>query len=215
MRAPNVESTELIKRLKGEFGSNEPIFTEEILSIWSEYSRPRVFQLLKELCTSGKIAKYALGIYYFPEPSFWGAPLPLDAVKVAEKWYLKADGKILGYYSGLTLLNMTGFTNQVPNVREIVTMKETTRVREIKIGKTRFLIRRAKMSITEENVPLFQILEIFDRIDGPLERYQSDNMVSLLNDGRIDAKLLDECAKCFPKRALKNLKKTEIGYLVA
>jgi len=215
MRTPDVDRTELISRLIKEFGNGEPIFTKEILLSWKEYSRPRVFQLLKELCCDGTIVKYAKGVYYFPEMSFWNAPLPLDAVKVAEKRYLKADGKMFGYYSGMTLLNMVGLTDQVPNTREIVTMNETTRVREIVIGKAEFRIRRSKTRITEENTPLLQILDIFDRTDGPLERYQTDNILALIGNGRIDRTLLYECAKYFPKRALKNLMDSEIGYLVA
>jgi len=214
MRTPDIERTELISRLKEEFGNNEPIFTKEIVVSWKEYSRPRVFQLLKELCNDGTIVKYSMGIYYFPELSFWGEFLPLDAVKVAEKRYMRADGKVFGYYSGLTLLNMVGLTNQVPNIREIVTTNETTRVREVTIGKAEFRIRRSRAKITGENAPLLQILDIFNRTDGPLERYQTDNILALIGN-RIDRAILDECSKCFPKRAMKNLKNSEIGYLVA
>ena len=210
MRTPSVEKTELIARLKEEFKDSEPIFTEEILLAWNEYSRSRVFQLLRELCADGLIIKYTHGVYYFSETSFLGAPLPLDATKIAEKRYLKADGKVFGYYSGLALLNTVGLTNQVPNVREIVTTKETTRIREVSIGRARFLLRRAKAEVNEENAPLFQILEIFSRTDKPLEEYQTENILSLTDNGRIDAKALEECAKYFPKRALKNLKGSEI-----
>ena len=215
MRTPDIERAELISRLKKEFGNGEPIFTKEVVSSWKEYSRPRIFQLLKEFCSDGTMVKYAKGVYYFPELSFWNTPLPLDADKVAEKRYLKADGKVFGYYSGLTLLNMVGLTNQVPNKREIVTENETTRVREIIIGRAEFRIRRSRAKVTEENAPLLQILDIFSRTDGPLEGYQKDNILSLISGGRIDRKLLLECAEYFPKRALKNLMDSEIGYFVS
>ena len=215
MRTPDIEKKELITRLKEEFGEGEPIFTKEIISSWKEYSRPRIFQLLKDMCNDGTITRYDRGVYYFPKTAFWNGPLPLSAVKVAEKKYMKTDGKVFGYYSGLRLLNMIGLTNQVPSKREIVTMNETTRVREVTIGKFYFIVRRSKMKITEENAPLLQVLEIFNKIDAPLERYQKENIFALLGNKTIDKALLLECAEYFPKRALKNLMNSEVRYLVA
>ncbi|MCL2890952.1 MAG: hypothetical protein FWF40_03560 [Methanomassiliicoccaceae archaeon] len=214
MPAPSIERKELIARLKEEFGEDEPIFTKEIISSWKEYSRPRVFQLLKDMCSDGTITRYDRGVYYFPKTSFWNTPLPLSVEKVAEKRYMKADGKVFGYYSGLTLLNYMGLSNQVPNTDEIVTMNETTRVREVVIGKFYFRLRRSKMQITKENAPLLQVLEIFNKIDAPLERYQKENIFALLGNKPVDKALLLECAKCFPKRALKNLMNSEIGALL-
>ena len=215
MRPSNIEKAELIARLKKQFNTNEPIFTEEILAAWSDYSRPRVFQLLKELCDEGAITKYTLGVYYFSELTFWGAQSSLSATKVAEKRYVRANGQVFGYYSGLTLLNMVGLTNQVPNTREIVTVNETTRVREVIIGKRRFLVRRAKTEITDENAPVLQMLEIFNVFDRPLEKYQAENILALAGGRRIDKRLITECAKYYPKRALQNFRNSEIGYVFA
>lgn len=215
MRPRNIEKKELTARLKNQFNINEPIFTEEILASWSEYSRPRVFQILKELCAEGEIVRYALGVYYFPELTFLGTQGSLSATKVAEKRYVRANNKTFGYYSGLTLLNMVGLTNQVPNMREIVTTNETTRVREVNIGRRRFLVRRAKAKITEENAPALQMLEIFNAYNKPLENYQIENILALAGDKQINKKLIYECAKYFPKRALQNLKKSEISYVLA
>lgn len=212
MRTALVEKPELIARLKNEFGVGEPIFVSEILEAWSEYSRPRVFRLIKEFCESGEIIKYTMGVYYFPKKTFWGGVSTLDPTKIAEKRYLKSDGRVFGYYSGLTLLNMAGFSNQVPNIREIVTMGETTKVREVSIGKARFILRSAKTEITNENAPIFQLLEIFNKVDNPLEKYQKDNLL-MLTGGKINEKTLYECAKYFPKRALQNFNKSEMKHV--
>jgi len=219
MRPREVERAELIDRLKTKFGIDEPIFTEEIITSWNEYSAPRVYQLLREFCTDGTITKYSYGVYFFQKIAFWGKPLSLSAEKVAKKRYMQNGDKIYGYYSGLTLFNMVGLTNQVPFVREIVTMNETTRLRNVMIGGRRFRIRRAKTEITKENAPLFKILDIFSerplKIERPLDRVQIENLIVIAGGGRIDSASLEECAKFFPKRALQNLKRSEIGYLVA
>ena len=215
MRTPTVERTELIDRLKAEIGIGEPIFIEEVFAAWSEYSRRRVFQLLKEFCADGTMKRYVRGVYYFQKPPLWGIPTPLSAEKIAEKRYIETGEVVFGYYSGLTLLNMIGLTNQVPFVREIVTVKETTRVRKVGIRKARFQIRRAKTQITRENAPLFQMLEIFSKTDQPLKKWQAENILALADGVGIDPVLLEECAKFFPKRALENLKRSEIGYVLA
>ena len=219
MRPSNIKKAELIARLKKQFNVNEPIFTEEILAAWSDYSRPRIFQLLKTMVADGSISKYATGVYYFSRPTFLGTQSVLSAVEVAEKRYLQANGQVFGYYSGLTLLNMVGLTNQVPNTREIVTTKETTNVRNVYIGGRRFLVRRAKTEVNGENAPELQLLEIFNIIDRftdrPLERYQVDNILALAGGRKINKRIALECSKYFPKRALQNFRNSEVGYVIA
>jgi hypothetical protein len=208
MRTASVEKKELIRRLEKKFGRNEPIFMKEIMEAWNEYSRSRVFQLVRMLCNEGTLMKDIPGVYYFPvDAVYWKGSLSLDTMKVVEKRYMKDGGKVFGYYSGLTLMNMVGLSNQVPNTDEIVTMNETTRVRRINIGKSHFILRRAKTEIAKKNAPVMQLLEIFNRYDKPLARYQRENLIALAG-GTIDANVLTKCAKCFPKRALENLKRS-------
>ena len=49
MRTATIEKEKLVKRLERKFGKGEPIFTKEIMETWKEYSRARVFQLIKGL----------------------------------------------------------------------------------------------------------------------------------------------------------------------
>ena len=214
MRTAIIEKEELIKRLEKRFGKNEPIFLEDIMKEWSEYSRPRVFQLIRLLCNDGTLTKDIPGVYYFPKDAVWGGTLSLDTMKVVERRYLKDGGKVLGYYSGQTLMNRAGLSNQVPNIREIVTVNESTRVRTVTIDGFKVILRRAKIEINETNAPIMQLLEIFNRYDKPLARYQQDNLITLAG-GKIDPDILTECAKCFPKRALENLKRSEVYDVLA
>jgi hypothetical protein len=216
VRTVSVRKEELVGRLEKRFGKNEPIFMKDIMETWSEYSESRVYQLIRMLCEDGTLMKDIPGVYYFPEEAVWReGTLYLDAMKIVERRYMRYKGKVFGYYSGQTLMNMVGLSNQVPAVEEIVTVNESTRVRWINVGNARFILRRAKIDITEENAPVMQLLEIFKRYDKrydwrygkPLAKYQQDNLIALAK-GKIDENILIECAKCFPKRALENLKKS-------
>jgi hypothetical protein len=214
MRTVIIEKEELVERLEKRFGKNEPIFTKDIMEAWSEYSRPRIFQLIKILCDDGKLTKDVPGVYYFPEESIWYGTFSLDTMKIVERRYMRYKGKVFGYYSGQTLMNKVGLSNQVPNSSEIVTMNETTRVRTVMIDGFKFILRRAKIEINENNAPMMQLLEIFNRYDKPLAEYQRDNLIALVG-GKIDNDVLTECAKCFPKRALENLKRSEVYDVLA
>jgi hypothetical protein len=205
-----VSKEELAERLEKRFGRNEPIFIKDVMEEWSEYSRPRVFQLLRGMCGDGTLMKDIPGVYYFPEEAGWrDGTLFLDTTKIIKRRYLKENGKVIGYYSGLTLMNIAGFSNQVPNIREIVTTNESTRKRWIKVGKTRVILRRSKTKINEKNAPVMQLLEIFKRYSKRLDKPQQDNLIALTG-GKVDMKILTECAKCFPKRALDNFRNSEV-----
>jgi len=214
MRKALIEKEKLLRRLEKRFGVNEPIFIKEIMASWSEYSRARVFQLIKMMCEDGSLMRDIPGVYYLPEEASWGGTWLLDTGKIIEKRYLKSDGRVIGYYSGLTLMNKVGLSNQVPFTDDIVTMNETTTVRWVNVGKARVILRRAKIKITEKTAPVMQVLEIFSRYDKPLAKYQQDNIIALTG-GKIDQKILMECAKCFPKRALENFKKSEVYNVLA
>jgi len=215
MRQAKVVTEELAERLEKRFGRNEPIFVKDIMETWSEYSRSSIYQLVRDLCDGGTLMKDIPGVYYFPEEAVWReGTLLLDIRKVVERRYLKDGGKVLGYYSGQTLMNKVGLSNQVPNTDEIVTVNESARVRWIKIGKARFILRRAKTEINEKNAPVMQLLEIFDQYDKPLARYQKENIIALAR-GRIDKDVLKECARYFPRRALQNLKRSGVYDVLA
>ena len=215
MRRATVGKEKLVKRLEKRFGRTEPIFLKEIIETWSEYSRPRVLQLIKELCDEGRLVKDVPGVYYLPEKAiWWEGTFSLSTMKIVERRYLEDGGKVFGYYSGQTLMNMVGLSNQVPNADEIVTTKEATRVRTVTIDGFKVILRRAKIDINEKNAPVMQLLEIFNRYDEPLAKYQQDNLIALAR-GKIDEGVLTECAKCFPRRALQNFKKSEVYDVLA
>ncbi|MDR0335311.1 MAG: hypothetical protein LBH69_05460 [Methanomassiliicoccaceae archaeon] len=216
MRRVKIVTEELAERLEERFGRNEPIFVKDIAEAWSEYSQSSVYQLIRLLCEDGTLMKDIPGVYYLPADADWmEGTLSLDTMKIVERRYMKnRKGKVLGYYSGQTLMNMVGLSNQVPAVDEIVTMNESTRIRRVSIGKARFILRRAKIEINEKNAPVMQLLEIFNQYDKPLARYQQENLIALAR-GKIDKEVLKECAKYFPRRALQNLKRSEVYDVLA
>ena len=117
--------------LKQEFGLNEPIYVDEIQ--FEEYSRSWIFMQMKKLVDAGIIKRFDIGIYYFPIKFPFGDS-SLDPYKIVEKRFLSDGENVYGYISGLSLKNSVGLSTQCPNLIEVTTNNEHSRVRDIKIG---------------------------------------------------------------------------------
>ena len=68
----------------------------------------------------------------------------------------------MGYYSGMTFQNQLRLTTQMPNIIELYTNNETTRVREVFVGTQKVLLRRARTKITAENADVLSFLELMN-----------------------------------------------------
>ncbi len=103
----------MIERLKNKFGANQPIFTSEILEEMSEYSRPRVFQLLRKAEQEQTLMKFDKGIYYIPTETRYGKSL-ISVEQVVNKKYIMDKDKVFGIYGGLQMQQSFRLTYQVP-----------------------------------------------------------------------------------------------------
>lgn len=55
-------------------------------------------------------------------------------------------------------------TTQMPNVLEIYTNNESSKVREVTVGSQRVVLRRARVEINRDNVPILAFLELMNDI---------------------------------------------------
>lgn len=61
-----------IEKLSKNFNTNEPIFTEEILSLFKEYSHAQVFRYIDKAKNNMELIQFTKGVYYIPTITFWG-----------------------------------------------------------------------------------------------------------------------------------------------
>lgn len=71
-----------IEKISEQFNVNEPIFTEEILDLFPEYSRSQVFRYIDKAKENKEIVQFTKGVYYIPNLTFWGdlSTLTVDSV---------------------------------------------------------------------------------------------------------------------------------------
>ena len=196
------------------FKPYEPIFTADIdIDMVGNSLRPK----LKELCDSGKLCRYEAGIYYLPGKMKLKGLTPISASAVARSRYVDRRGKVRGYYSGYTFANQIGLSLQVPYVQEIVTNEASAKVREIDIKGQKFIIRKPKAEVTEENVYTLQFLDFLSDIDKYLDGSSEnilDKLEKLIKDEKITKELIDTYISLYPMKVYKNLYETGVVYAI-
>ena len=196
------------------FKPYEPIFTADIdIDMVGNSLRPK----LKELCDSGKLCRYEAGVYYLPGKMKLKGLTPISASTVARSRYVNRRGKVRGYYSGYTFANQLGLSLQVPYVQEIVTNEASAKVREIDIKGQKFIIRKPKAEVTEENVYTLQFLDFLSDIDKYLDGSSEnifDKLEKLIKDEKITKELIDTYISLYPTKVYKNLYETGVVYAI-
>jgi len=208
MRTRMVAKEELADRLLKKFGHNEPIFTSEIIKTWKEYSRPRVFQLLRELLKDGLITKSRPGVYFFPTQLRGGEWTIIGHHQILEKKFIRRGEERFGYYSGLKLLNGLHLITQMPFDLELISSKTSASVRKIQMGRATLTVHRSKVPITKDNVQTLKLLQAFTDIGQLPSRKQTAYLKEYVELYNIKEKDVLHYARYFPAYTLERLLET-------
>ena len=131
---------------------------------------------------------------------------------IAKKYICDGSG-IIGYFSGLTFLNMLGLSSQMPNVLELYTNKEPSRVREVPVGSQRVLLRRARTAIDSDNAATLSFLELMNFTDAAFyDAGKKKTVAAYIEDNGITRSSIAKYAPCFPDRAMRTLVESGVVY---
>ena len=202
----------LFESLLQQYGVNEPILSSELS--FGGYSRPWIYKQLNQLCEDGKLVRYEKGVYYIPTQTPFGKSL-LNPRKVIERKYISQKGETVGYYSGITFQNQLRLTTQMPNVIEVYTNNETTRSRDVYVGKQKVRLRRARTRITAANADVLSFLELMNDLTSDLLNDEKKAIIArFISDRKITRKDISTYAPVFPDKAMRTLIESEIIYSV-
>ena len=203
----------LYNYLTKTYKPNEPIFLSNIQI--TNLSPDNTRQQLKNLTDAGKIKRFDKGIYFLPKQTIFKSGSQLNIEKVLEAKYLKPNGKRLGYLSGLMFCNQLGLTTQIPMLYEIVFNKATTQRRKIYLGKSEIIIRKPKITITEENYKILQFLDLIKDIDiyAEINGIQLQNRLrKYMNNEKLTISDIKPYFSYYPDKLYKNLIETGVIY---
>lgn len=196
----------IVEKLKTKFNFNEPIFTNEILEMFDNYSYAYVFRLLKQEVENNEIVNFDKGVYFIPSNTIFGQST-ITAEDVVKKKYINDDKSIYGLYSGLSLQNMFALTTQMPNIIEIVSNNESMRCRKITIDGRCFILRKSRCEINNDNVSEYTILQLLSEIKkiDEIDENSRRLIYKYIEESKIKLDTLIELSKFFPSKTTKNL----------
>lgn len=197
--------------LMENYGENTPIFISELEIEGLNESTLRV--QIKKMTDAGMLKRFDTGIYFIPKKTIFKSESTISAMQVIEKKYLKNKDKVCGYLSGYMLVNMAGLTTQVPVVYEVVSNNATTDYRKVMINKTRVIVRRPKVLVTNENVRILQFLDLIKDVDVYSEE-EGDNlkkrMLEIMKKLDITFSALEPYLSYYPEKIYKNMYETGV-----
>ena len=196
----------LMERLKNNFGTNEPIFTHEILRLFSDYSRAYVFRLIDGAERNNELVKFDTGVYYIPTKTIVGNST-ITADDVVNKKYVCYKDEVYGVYSGLNLQNMFSVTTQMPNTIEIVSNNESMRCRKIEIDGRTIILRKSRCKIDKTNSSAYTILQLLSemKISSKISGRAKDSIYKYMKVNKVKNEDLVSLARFFPAQVTKNL----------
>lgn len=196
----------LLEKVQETYQKGEPIFIEDILSLYPEFTRAYVFRLAKQDETNGDLVRFSRGVYCIPKETVLGE-VTTTSTMVANTKYVSSKDNIYGIYSGLSLLNDFAVSNQVPNITEIVTNNETTRKRVVDIEGMKFVLRKSRFEITKDNYQYYTLLQLFLELGNnpDLSMFSKERILEYIKLNNIDKSKLIQYAMSFPAQVMKNL----------
>ena len=143
------------------YKKGEPIFLSEVPGSTNDVVRHE----MKRLTDEKKLVRLYNGVYYLPYKTILGTEGKVSIDRYIEKKYLFVDGMIIGFYTGLALVNKYGFTSQNSSVYEICSNDATTKMRKLDVGGNKLVIYKPLALITNDNVRELEFLDLMCIID--------------------------------------------------
>lgn len=186
------------------YEKDEPIFLSELPGDSRDYVR----QEMKKLVDDGKLERLFNGVYYLSYTTILGTKGKMSIDKYVDKKFIKSNGRVTGYITGIQLANMYGFTTQTPACIEVCSNEATTKQRKLCIDGRNLIVYKPITEITKENQTALQFLDLMTTIDkyseisGNLLRMKLKEFVNILN---VDFSIVKRYIALFPDRVYRNV----------
>ena len=203
----------LYEYLLDNYKENEPIFIADLQV--DGMTRTNVRQQIKKLTDTGKVKRFDNGIYFLPKKTIFKSGSQLAPEKVLECKYLRDKDERCGYVSGLMFFNQMGLTMQVPMMYEVVSNKATNDYRETSLAKSRVIVRKPKVPVTEKNYKALQFLDMLKDVDVYSEvtgKPLQDRLYRYMDDANLSISEMEPYFAYYPDKLYKNLVETRVIY---
>lgn len=186
------------------YEKDEPIFLAELPG----KSKESIRQEMKRLTDEGKIEKLYDDVYHLSYKTILGTKGKVSFDKFVRKRFLQANGKTIGYITGLQLANMYGFTTQNPSCYEVCSNEATAEKDNIYIYGRKIIVYKPVTEISKENRSALQFLELMSTIDRHSEisgGESTDKIRTFIDAEDVDFQEVKKYISMFPDRAYQNI----------
>ena len=135
--------------------------------------------------------------------------------KGEKTYYLRDKDERCGYVSGLMFFNQMGLTTQVPMMYEVVSNKATNDYRETSLAKSRVIVRKPKVPVTEKNYKALQFLDMLKDVDVYSEvtgKPLQERLYRYMDDAHLSISEMEPYFAYYPDKLYKNLVETRVIY---
>ena len=104
----------------------------------------------------------------------------------------------------------------MPNVIEIYTNNEKSRVREITVNNLKVILRKSRVEITKENIYVLSFLELMNSFS--IDYFNAERkelIINYIKEKSINRKEITKYSSYFPDKVMRNLVESEIIYDIA
>ena len=197
-----MKATEMIL---SKFKPDVPILVEDILKMFPDRSRQWVDNTLSNMTASKQLIRYSTGVYFIPSTTGRGSS-KLNPYKVIEKKYITDGDNVYGYYGDKYLLRKMGLIPLFPEVITIITNREKSRGRKIRVGNIEVYLMKSPAVITKGNQPVLQLLELIRLIDvNALSGTEKEHLINYILNHRITITDVRQYCEYFPDVVSKRI----------
>ena len=118
--------------------------------------------------------------------------------------------------SGLMFFNQMGLTTQVPMLYEVVSNKATNEYRETSWAKSRVIVRKPKVPVTESNYKVLQFLDLLKDVDVYSEitgKLLQERLYQYMSEASLRIPEMEPYFSYYPDKLYKNLVETRVIYI--
>lgn len=196
------------------YENGEPIFLSELPGGSRDYLR----QEMKKLVDEGRLERLYNGVYFLSYVTILGTKGKVSIDRYIEKKYLSADGKTIGYITGLQLANKYGFTTQNPSCYEICSNEATTKQRKQEVDGNTIVVYKPVAEVTDANKSALQFLDLMAMIDKYSEISGTElasKLKKYVASVKLDFSVVKDYLQFYPDKVYRNIFQGELmGELV-
>ncbi len=194
----------LIDYIKENYQEGEPIFLDELPGNSKNY----ICQEVKALVDKGILERLYNGVYFLSYTTILGTKGQVSIDQYVSKKYIDSNDEIIGYKTGLEILNEYGFTSQNPSVIEVCSNQASSKQRKFDIGGRKIIVYKPLAKVTKENYKSLQFLDMMNVVDKYSELSfdeLKEKIQEYVKENQINFSQVKEYLPLYPDRVYRNL----------